>query len=73
MKLHRFQFISARHNADLLNKLKNVCSKEIGQKMKVSMIFEDQDLYRFKSIYRMILIGIKFLHLNIETAKKKLK
>ena len=29
-------FLSARHNADNLNKLKNVASKAIGEKMKVS-------------------------------------
>ncbi|RUS86079.1 hypothetical protein EGW08_006172 [Elysia chlorotica] len=31
---HDTEWRKVRHNADLLNKLKNVCSKEIGEKMK---------------------------------------
>ena len=30
--------VTVRYRADLLNKLKKVCSKEIGEKMKVSTV-----------------------------------
>ena len=48
-----FLSFSARYRADLLNKLKNVCSKAIGEKMKVSLTTEPHhEKTRFSPIHK---------------------
>lgn len=61
-----------RHDADNLNKLKNVCSKEIGQKMKTKEPVgpEDEPVPQEVSDNLIILTGEQLRPLTVNQIKK---